>query len=183
MENNHSFNRVLFFSALFGLAQLSIEAQTVVKGKVLDKDNLPVIGATVRLNEENVKTITDLDGAFVLNSARTLTKADRITVSHLGYEAKSFQFDAKRQDDWILTLNEQDVELNDVVVTALGIKRSERGLGYATRKLDGDDITQAMGTNWSQGLAGKVAGLSISNSAGPLGSTRISLRGDVSLNQ
>ena len=125
MENNHSFNRVLFFSALFGLAQLSIEAQTVVKGKVLDKDNLPVIGATVRLNEENVKTITDLDGAFVLNSARTLTKADRITVSHLGYEAKSFQFDAKRQDDWILTLNEQDVELNDVVVTALGIKRSE----------------------------------------------------------
>lgn len=183
MLNSYSFNRILCCFTFFGMAWMSIEAQTVVRGKVIDKDNLPVIGATVRLNGTNVKTITDLDGAFVLNSARTLTKTDRITVTHLGYESKSFPFDVKRQDDWVLTLEEQDVELNDVVVTALGIKRSERGLGYATSKLESDDITRAMGTNWSQGLAGKVAGLSISNSAGPLGSTRISLRGDVSLNQ
>ena len=68
------------------------------------------------------------------------------------------------------------------MVTALGIKRDEKGLGYATTKVEGSQITGTMPTNWSSALTGKVAGLSIISSGGPLSTSRISVRGDVSLN-
>lgn len=80
-------------------------------------------------------------------------------------------------------LEEESQVLNDVVVTALGIKREERGLGYATQTVDGDMVSGTMPANWSSALNGKVAGLSVVSPGGPLGSSRISLRGDVSLNQ
>jgi TonB-dependent SusC/RagA subfamily outer membrane receptor len=69
-----------------------------------------------------------------------------------------------------------------VVVTALGIKREARGLGYSTENLDGESIANTMPNNWSSALSGKVAGLNIVSPGGPLSSTRVSLRGDVSLN-
>lgn len=74
-------------------------------------------------------------------------------------------------------LAEESQQLNDVVVTALGIKREEKGLGYATETVKGDMITSALPTNWSTALNGKVAGLSVISSGGPLNSSRISLRG------
>ncbi len=78
--------------------------------------------------------------------------------------------------------NDEAIELNNVVVTALGIKREEKSLGYATQTVSGDDITATMPTNWSQALQGQVAGLSVISAGGPLSSTQITLRGNVSMN-
>lgn len=66
-------------------------------------------------------------------------------------------------------LAEESQQLNDVVVTALGIKREEKGLGYATETVKGDMITSAMPSNWSTALSGKVAGLSVISSGRPVG--------------
>lgn len=74
-------------------------------------------------------------------------------------------------------------QLDAVVVTALGIKREEKALGFSTQQVDGNEITATMPVNWTQGLQGKVAGLDVIGSGGPLSTTKISLRGDVSLNQ
>ncbi len=74
-------------------------------------------------------------------------------------------------------------QLDAVVVTALGIKREEKALGFATQQVGGSEIAATMPVNWTQGLQGKVAGLNVIGSGGPLSSTKVSLRGDVSLNQ
>ena len=73
-------------------------------------------------------------------------------------------------------------QLNRVVVTALGIKREEKALGFSTQTVSGSEVTAGMPVNWSLGLQGKVAGLNVISSGGPLSITKISLRGDVSLN-
>ena len=69
----------------------------------------------------------------------------------------------------VVVLSEKNVVLDDVVVTALGIKRNEVGLGYSTTKLEAGEITRSISANWSQALVGKVAGLNVNTSAGPLG--------------
>ena len=78
--------------------------------------------------------------------------------------------------------SDDPIELNNVVVTALGIKREEKSLGYATQTVSGSDITATMPTNWSQALQGQVAGLNVISAGGPLSSTQINLRGNVSMN-
>lgn len=74
--------------------------------------------------------------------------------------------------------SDDPIELNNVVVTALGIKREEKSLGYATQTVSGSDITATMPTNWSQALQGQVAGLNVISAGGPLSSTQINLRGN-----
>lgn len=170
------------FILLLNLMALTVHAQTVIKGKVIDKNDLPLTGVNVSVKGTNQGTITDIDGNFSLTCEGTPKNTDMIVFNFLGYETKTIPYEKMKQNGTI-RLKEKNVSLNDVVVTALGIKRNERGLGYSTTKLEGDDITKAISTNWSQGLVGKVAGLSINAPSGPLGSTRISLRGDVSLNQ
>ncbi len=73
--------------------------------------------------------------------------------------------------------------LDEVVVTALGIKRHDKSLGYSTQTINSDEILQTQNNNWAQSLEGKVAGLKIQTAgAGPLGTSRITLRGDISMN-
>lgn len=78
--------------------------------------------------------------------------------------------------------SDDPIELNNVVVTALGIKREEKSLGYATQTVSGSEITATMPANWSQALQGQVAGLNVISAGGPLSSTQINLRGNVSMN-
>ena len=77
--------------------------------------------------------------------------------------------------------SDDPIELNNVVVTALGIKREEKSLGYATQTVSGSEITATMPANWSQALQGQVAGLNVISAGGPLSSTQINLRGNVSI--
>jgi len=156
-------------------------AQTTIKGKVTDKKGEALIGATVALKNTAIGTVTDVNGNFALNSPKTMTEKSILSFSYIGYQTKEITHSGNKFLN--IMLEEESQVLNDVVVTALGIKREERGLGYATQTVDGDMVSGTMPANWSSALNGKVAGLSVVSPGGPLGSSRISLRGDVSLNQ
>ena len=170
------------FIFLFSLAAITAQAQTVINGKVVDRNNEPLVGVNVSVKGSATATMTDADGTFTLSSKIGLGTADKVVFSLLGYDPDTVSY-SPRKTNWVVVLSEKNVVLDDVVVTALGIKRNEVGLGYSTTKLEAGEITRSISANWSQALVGKVAGLNVNTSAGPLGSTRISLRGDVSLNQ
>lgn len=165
---------------LFIIIPSVVWSQSTVKGKVTDSNGDPLIGATITVKNSPEGTVSDVDGNYVLYSRKSLTSKDVLVFAYLGYQNQEVSYSGNILN---LVMKENAVALNDVVVTALGIKREEKGLGYATQTVDGNQITGAMPTNWSAGLSGKVAGLSVVSPGGPIGSTRISLRGDVSLNQ
>src|SRR5690606_5453611 len=98
-----------------------------------------------------------------------------------GYQPYSTRFTEDNQS-LLISLGSASTDLSEVVVTALGIKRDEKALGYSVSKLDNKDLTEAMPNNWSEALKGKVAGLNITQaSSGPLNTSRINLRGNLSL--
>ena len=158
----------------------SAYAQTTVKGKITSESGEPLIGATIAVKNSTDGTVTDIDGNYSLKTKKTLNSKDLLLFSYVGYKTLQKNYTGNTMN---VKLAEESQQLNDVVVTALGIKREEKGLGYATETVKGDKITSALPSNWSTALNGKVAGLSVISSGGPLNSSRISLRGDVSLNQ
>lgn len=166
--------------SLLMVSHFQINAQSVIKGKVLDEVGQPLMGATVIIKTTKESALTDADGEYTLKTKSTLPVGTPLGFSFIGYQNQRMVY--KGKDEINVVLKDNTKELDNVVVTALGIKRSELGLGYATEKVDGSEITSAMSSNWSDALNGKVAGLSVISSGGPLGSTTIKLRGDVSLN-
>jgi TonB-linked SusC/RagA family outer membrane protein len=166
-------------STLLILLSVSGFGQSIVKGKITDKGGNPLIGATIMVKGTTEAASTNQDGEFTLKSASELTHKSILICSYVGFNSLEIKFNNSYLN---IKLTDASKQLDDVVVTALGIKREEKGLGYATKKVDGDDISNTNPDNWSSALSGKVAGLSISSPGGPLSSTRISLRGDVSLN-
>lgn len=181
MNQKNSFKQLRSLIAmLFIIIPSVVWSQSTVKGKVTDSNGDPLIGATITVKNSPEGTVSDVDGNYVLYSRKSLTPKDVLVFAYLGYQNQEVSYSGNILN---LVMKENAVALNDVVVTALGIKREEKGLGYTTQTVDGNQITGAMPTNWSAGLSGKVAGLSVVSPGGPIGSTRISLRGDVSLNQ
>lgn len=170
----------LLLITLFFITPCVVWSQTTVKGKVTDSNGDPLIGATITVKNSPDGTVSDIDGNYVLSSRKNFSPKDILVFAYLGYQNQEASYTGNSMN---MVMKENAVALNDVVVTALGIKREEKGLGYSTQTVDGNQITGAMPSNWSAGLSGKVAGLSVVSPGGPIGSTRISLRGDVSLNQ
>lgn len=173
-------NKWLLSLAVGFLCCGSAYAQTTVKGKITSESGEPLIGATITVKNSTDGTVTDIDGNYSLKTKKTLSSKDLLLFSYVGYKTLQKNYTGNTMN---VKLAEESQQLNDVVVTALGIKREEKGLGYATETVKGDKITSALPSNWSTALNGKVAGLSVISSGGPLNSSRISLRGDVSLNQ
>jgi outer membrane receptor for ferrienterochelin and colicin len=98
----------------------------------------------------------------------------------IGYEAETRTFSSSQLDAKI-SLSARSEALNEVVVTALGIQREEKALGYSISTVKGEELTNAISNNWTDALTGKVAGLNLVKSgAGPLGSNQIILRGETS---
>lgn len=165
----------------FNFSQQTVQQnRQTVQGTVVDEYGEPVIGATVVAKNSNSGTITDMDGIFVLRPDKPLLRGEKIRISFVGYKDLEVEY---KGEPLKVTLKEDVQQLNDVVVTALGIKREEKGLGYSTQMISDQMITGAMPSNWSTALSGKVAGLNIVSPGGPVSTTRITLRGDVSLNQ
>jgi TonB-linked SusC/RagA family outer membrane protein len=151
-------------------------------GKVIDDKGQALPGVTVRVAGTNKAIITDSNGAYETQLSEGTYTLNVSFASYKTQQFKSIQIQPNASTTLMVTMKEASVSLNNVVVTALGIKREEKGLGYATRSVDGDEIGNTNQSNWSSALNGKVAGLSVMSAGGPLSSTRISLRGDVSLN-
>ena len=151
-------------------------AQTSIKGTVKSSDGESIPGVNIIVKTTTMGTITGLDGTYTISAQPDAT----LVFSFIGYRTMEVKVDGRTTVD--VTLKEDNEQIEEVVVTALGIKREEKALGYSTQSINSEQITNAMPNNWAGGLAGKVAGLNIVSPGGPIGSSRITLRGDVSLN-
>lgn len=137
----------------------------------------PVTGASVIVKGTTNGTITDIDGRFTLEG---LKKGDIIQVSFIGYATQEIPYTG--QTTLTVNLTEDTQKLDEVVVTALGMKRDKKALGYAMQELKGDDLLASREPNLANSLSGKVSGLQIVRSSnGVGGSSKIVLRGNSSL--
>lgn len=163
------------FSALILFISSGL-AQTTVQGVVKDTDGLPLPSASVLIENTSRGTSTGMDGRFVLE----VTPEDKaFVVSFVGYAAQTVQIDGRA--NYEVTLSGV-IGLESVVVTALGVKRDEKSLGYAIQRLEGSSVSQVPSTNVVNGLNGKLAGVNIQGgAAGPTASANITIRGENSL--
>lgn len=140
-------------------------------------DGSPVEKVTIQVKGTKSVTTTDSKGAFSIgaNSSQTLV------ISSVGF--KTIEKPIGSETELNIELSTSAAELEGVVVTALGISRQQKALGYSAQQINGEELTEARSNNWSSALSGKVAGLQLlSSGSGPINSTRITLRGDISLN-
>lgn len=144
-------------------------------GTVLDNEGEPLIGATVAVVGTNRAVVTDLDGNFSIDVA--LGKV--LQFRYVGYKTQNYQ--VKTQSPITVKLESEDYNLDEVVVTALGISREARALSYARQSVDTESMTDARGTNLMDMLSGKAAGMQVVAGGGPTASTRVVLRGTNSL--
>ncbi|MCD8471673.1 MAG: TonB-dependent receptor plug domain-containing protein [Parabacteroides chartae] len=136
----------------------------------------PIAGASVAIKGTTIGTISDVDGNFSLE----ISNGQTIQVSFIGYTTQEIRYTG--QSSINVTLVEDTKVIEEVVVTALGIKREKKALGYATQELKGDALIEARENNLANALSGKVSGLQVVRSSnGPGGSSKIVLRGNSSL--
>ena len=156
------------------MAQAVSNQTETVTGKVTDGSE-PIIGASVMVKgTKGAGAVTDLDGNFELN----VRPGTLIEVSYVGYKSQVL----KARKGMTIVLKEDEKSLDEVVVTALGIKRDRKALGYGVGEVKGDELKKAKETNVINSLAGKVAGLVVSQTAGGAsGSTRVVLRGNTEM--
>lgn len=149
-----------------------------VTGTVYDENGEPVIGATVMQRNTSNAVTTDIDGHFTINVGGS---EPTIRVSYIGYTPSEVK--AIVGKPMKIKLKGSGINLDEVVVTALGITREQKSLGYAVSKVSSDELNNSVSGNWLNNLNGKVAGLStVGGASGPTGSMRVVLRGDQSLN-
>ena len=175
--------RTLMLIALAGcflsLPSFSQNSQVTISGSTLEYESKkPVPGVSV----SDGKKIVAVSGATGLFSV-TVVPGTQLHFTALSYFEETITIN-KNQSGLTILLKQQSKELEGVVVTtALGIGRKQKALGYAVQQITSDDMNEAHSNNWISSLSGKVAGLNLlSSGSGPLNSTRVSLRGDVSLN-
>ena len=145
-------------------------------GTITDAKGEPLIGVSVLVKGTSNGTITDMDGNFKIQAA----KGDVLEVSYIGYASQAITL-ANAQPLKIV-MGEDTQTLDEVVVTALGIKRSEKALSYNVQQVKGDDLTAVKDANFMNSLNGKVAGVNIQRSAsGVGGGTRVVMRGNKSI--
>ena len=166
----------MFFVSLF-LCVGSVLAQTKVTGTVYSQeDGQPIIGAAVKVDGTQTGMLTDVNGRF------SLTLPDgkmTLTISYLGYESKTLQ----AKNGMRVFLKADAATLDEVVVTAMGISRQQKTLGYSATQLDNEELTVGKMTDVTSALAGKVAGVQISaSSADPGTANSVIIRGFSSIN-
>src|SRR5258705_5760519 len=167
---------LVLFIILTGGATVAYSQEHVVNGYVNGQDGNPVPSATVRSNIGNVVTQTDTNGQFKISVSGNAV----LTISSVGYEAVEVGGGGRSTLNITLTVNTK--ALNEVVVTALGIERQQKSLGYSTTQVKGKDLVQSRPVNVANGLTGKVSGLEIGTiNNGIFAPTRITLRGNRSL--
>ena len=167
--------KLMMFLALFFMGIGIISAQTQVRGTVVDEAGEPVIGATIQIKGTTQGTVTDIDGNFSLSAPANGT----LVISFVGMITQEVAVSSRVN----VTLLPDTEVLDELVVTAMGISRSEKTLGYAATSVQGDEISKARNTDITNSLAGKVAGLQIqSSSTDPGAATSVVIRGFSSIN-
>ena len=168
--------------SIFIYKQQAAAARPVpVSGRVTDAKGQPIIGASVIVRGTTLGVSTDADGRFTLEVPAPAA-SQTLEVSYLGYETVSVPVGSRTS--FAVTLRESTSEIEQVVVTALGIKREEKALSYNVQQVGAEDITTVKDANFMNSLAGKVAGVTINaSSSGVGGATKVVLRGNKSISQ
>jgi len=146
-----------------------------ISGRVVDQDNIPLPGVYVLIKGTTAGAVTDVNGDYSLK----VKEGDVVTFSFLGMEPQDYTING--QSSINVVMKTETRELDEVVVTALSIKRQERSLGYSQQRIEGNQIGEAKETNLISMLAGKVAGIQITPAQSTTGSSRIIIRGNNSL--
>lgn len=146
------------------------------KGTIVDNTGEPLIGVNVQIKGTSTGTITDIDGNFALNAS----KGDVLDISYIGYAPQAITI--VNAEPLKIVMGEDTKVLDEVVVTALGIKREQKALSYNVQQVKGDELTTVKDANFMNALSGKVAGVNINiSSAGVGGATRVFMRGTKSI--
>jgi len=165
-----------FFFLLNAGSAYSQTGKITIKGVVTDTNGEPLTGATVGEKGTTNATMTGLDGDYTLSVLSNGT----LTITYVGFLPQEIAVNGQTSID--IVLREDSKMLEEVVVTALGIKRDKKSLGYALSEVKGDQLTENRDANIANNLSGKVAGLQVKPSAsGAGGSSRIILRGNNSI--
>lgn len=174
-----AFGRVFLGALMLCSLAVAAHAQSQqVNGTVRDKDGLALRGVVVRIKGTKYGAYTGADGSFRVGIDG---QADSVSFTLVGYRPVTVAIPG--QGDITITMESQAVSGREVVVTALGIEKDTRSLGYATQSIDNSQITVARESNVVNQLAGKVAGVTVIGSpSGVGGSARVSIRGERSLN-
>lgn len=168
--------KLIIFCFLSILFSVYGQAQDVsIKGKVIDEKGLPIPGASVLIKGTNKATSSDFDGNYQLKAASNGT----LLFSFIGYGSVQEPIKGRTQID--VTMKPSAEALQEVVVTALGIKREQKALGYATQKVSGEALTKVSGVDVASSLTGKVAGLLVRNTPDFNGAPVITVRGELPL--
>ena len=164
--------RLMTFIACLFLSIGMALAQTQVSGNVTSsEDGSPVIGASIKVAGTNTGTVTDVDGNFSLN----VPAGAKLEVSYLGMLPKTVKADGKKVK---IVLDPDNKTLDEVVVTAMGISRDKKALGYASQKLGSEDLNIAGTSSLASAMQGKLTGVDIRQSSGaPGASAQIVIRG------
>jgi len=175
-----AFKGLCLVALIFGFStQLATAQSRIIKGSVTEStDSEPVLGASILIKGTATGTVTDLDGQFelVVPSNESI-----LVVSFIGFQSQEIVVGNRSTVNVVLDYSSE--ELSEVVVTALGVEREVKALGYSVQAVDGDKFTEARETNVMNSLSGRVAGVQITNSSsGVGGSTRVTIRGESSLN-
>lgn len=156
--------------ALSLLVSLLSIAQRTVNGKVSSNENRPLAGASVTVKGTTNSTVTDEKGSFSINASDN----DILVVTYVGFTTLQL----KLKDAGEIVLQPEARNLNEVVVTAFGIKKEAKRIGYAVQEVKGDALVKARDQNPISGLTGKIAGLSVGPSAELLRKPTVLLRGN-----
>lgn len=176
MRTKNYFIKAILYSLTLLLFQFSAFAQNSIKGRVVDATTgNAVVGATISSVKTKVNSVTDALGNFSLIA----NIGDQIMISSVGFTNKYVVISEAFLQIQLASSTE---ELDEVVVTALGIKREKKKLGYASQELKGESLTVARETNVVSQLAGKIAGVTVvGGNSGIGGSARVTIRGERSV--
>jgi TonB-linked SusC/RagA family outer membrane protein len=176
MRTKINFFKPILYCLSLLVFQFSAFAQNSSKGKVLDAaTGNAVVGASVTVVKTKTTTTTDGTGSFTVNASI----GDQIIVSSVGFSNKTLTI---VDGALLIQLTAKTEVLDEVVVTALGIKREKKKLGYASQELKGENLTVARETNVVSQLAGKIAGVTVvGGNSGIGGSARVTIRGERSV--
>lgn len=175
------FLSLLLFIPIYGYAEDEVTHQIVqqtskVRGTVTDEQGEPLIGASIAIKGTTSGVITDFNGQFSIDASKSAT----LIISYVGYRVEEVQ--VKGQSNLKIVLKEDSKIIDEVVVTALGIKRERKALGYSLGEVKGEELAKAKETNVINSLAGKIPGLVVSQTAGgPSGSSRVIVRGSTEM--
>ena len=156
------------------IVQISFAQEKTVTGTVSDESGV-LPGVSVLVKGTNNGSESDFDGKYTIQA----NTGDVLVFRYLGY--KTIEITIGSPSTYIVTMEEDANLLDEIVVTALGISKAKKSLGYSTQKVDGDEVSRVKDANFINSLAGKISGVEIKQSGTMGGSTNVVIRGNSSL--